>query len=171
MPTSYNKPPIVLHAGELVFGRGRRLLHTLLGSCVAITLWHPHKRLGGMCHFALPAAPDGSINTEPDARYASDCIALFKKLATERQTLLSDYQARIFGGGNMLQPAREASTEFADVQKSPIGDSNCSQAFSLLIAEGVNIIEADVGESGYRKVSFDPHSGRARSIFFDLNKV
>ncbi|SNY45866.1 chemotaxis protein CheD [Arsukibacterium tuosuense] len=171
MPTSYNKPPIVLHAGELVFGRGRRLLHTLLGSCVAITLWHPHKRLGGMCHFALPAAPDGSIPGEPDARYATDCVALFKKLAAERQTSLSDYQARIFGGGNMLQSARLSSAEFAEVQKSPIGDTNCSQAFSLLIAEGVKIIEADVGENGYRKVSFDPHSGKARSVFFDVAKV
>ena len=65
--------------------------------------------------------------------------------------------------------ARIASAEFADVQKSPIGDSNCSQAFSLLIAEGINIIEADVGENGYRKVSFDPHSGKARSVFFDVN--
>lgn len=171
MPTIYNKPPIVIHAGDLVFGRGRRLLHTLLGSCVAITLWHPHKRLGGMCHFALPVAPEGTYKTEPDARYATDCVALFKQLAHERQTLLSDYQARIFGGGNMLQNQRIHTPEFETVQKSPIGDSNCSQAFSLLIAEGVNIIEADVGENGYRKVFFDPFSGRASSTFFDVSKV
>ena len=171
MPTRYDKPPIVLHAGELVFGRGRRLLHTLLGSCVAITLWHPSKRFGGMCHFALPAAPDGTIKHELDARYATDCVALFKKLALERQTILSDYQARIFGGGNMLQSARIASPEFNDVQKSPIGDSNCSQAFSLLIAEGVSIVEADVGENGYRKVSFDPYGGKARSFFYGVDKT
>lgn len=171
MSLNYNKSPIVLHAGDLVFGSGRRQLHTLLGSCVAITLWHPNKRVGGMCHFALPIVPDNIVKTKLDARYAVDCIALFKKLAQERQTLLSDYQARIFGGGNMLQSGRIANTDFAEVQKSPIGDSNCRQAFSLLITEGINIIEADVGENGYRRVSFDPYSGKVQSAFFDVTKA
>ncbi|HCS62906.1 MAG TPA: chemotaxis protein [Cellvibrio sp.] len=171
MPVAYRKPPIILHAGDLVFGQGQRLLNTLLGSCVAITLWHPQRRLGGMCHFALPANLDVKVikDAKLDARYATDCINLFKKIAHERQTKLSDYEAKIFGGGNMLQSVRIIDPEFSQVQKSPIGDSNCSQAFSLLIAEGVHIAEADVGESGYRKVSFDPGTGKTRSVFFAVN--
>ena len=50
-----SSPVISLLPGELYFGQ-RHLLKTLLGSCVAITLWHPQRQLGGMCHFLLPTA-------------------------------------------------------------------------------------------------------------------
>ena len=167
-----HKPPIVIHAGDLVFGKGRRRIKTLLGSCVAITLWHPRLKYGGMCHFALAKKPQSSTGgTKPDARYADDCIHLFKKLAQERGTNLSEYKARIYGGGNMLASARlEADSEFSDVDRSPVGDANAAQAFALLVRENVAIEEADVGEQGYRKVDFDPVSGHTRVQFVQINK-
>ena len=43
-----------LMPGELWSGRGAASVRTLLGSCVALTLWHPRLRVGGMCHYLLP---------------------------------------------------------------------------------------------------------------------
>ena len=43
-----------LMPGDFVFGNSELKLKTLLGSCVAITLWHPDKKIGGMCHYMLP---------------------------------------------------------------------------------------------------------------------
>ena len=49
------KPPhvieIYLQPGELWFGDANTRIRTILGSCVAITLWHPHRRIDGMCRY------------------------------------------------------------------------------------------------------------------------
>lgn len=162
-----HKPPIVLHAGDLVFGRGSRRIKTLLGSCIAITIWHPKNRFGGMCHFALARKPvSNTDSTKPDPRYADDCVILFRTLAEQRGTRLAEYRASIYGGGNMLASARiGAESEFCQVDRSPVGDANAAQAFALLVAEGVAIDEADVGERGYRRVEFDPVSGKSKVDF------
>ena len=41
---------IFLQPGELWFGDEQTRIRTILGSCVAVTLWHPGRRIGGMCH-------------------------------------------------------------------------------------------------------------------------
>ena len=64
---------VFLQPGGFYFGGGRTRISTLLGSCISITLWHPARRIGGMCHFMLP---------------------------TRGQP--ADYQVKVFGGGNML---------------------------------------------------------------------
>lgn len=158
---------LVIHVGELIFGRGRRRIRTLLGSCVAITLWHPKQRLGGICHFAVPSRPAGTPGPL-SARYGEDCLALFRQSAEARETDLSEYEARIFGGGDMLAGHR-APPELDSVQRQPVGDANAARAFELLMTEGVSILEADVGEQGYRVVEFDAATGEVRVRFQHLN--
>src|SRR5664279_3361231 len=46
---------VKLMPGEWHFGPQALTLSTLLGSCVAVTLWHPGRRIGGMCHYLLPS--------------------------------------------------------------------------------------------------------------------
>jgi len=45
---------VVLGPGDLYFGDRRTRIRTLLGSCVAVTLWHPKAQIGGMCHYMMP---------------------------------------------------------------------------------------------------------------------
>lgn len=45
---------VILQPGELFFGKEDVVVKTLLGSCIAITLWHPEQKQGGMCHYMLP---------------------------------------------------------------------------------------------------------------------
>ena len=58
------QPPVnvYLPAGKFHFGGGNVRVHTLLGSCVAITVWHPLKRVGGICHYLLPTRGSHSGN-------------------------------------------------------------------------------------------------------------
>ncbi|MDX1634870.1 MAG: chemotaxis protein CheD [Marinobacter sp.] len=159
---------LTIHVGELLFGRGRRRIRTLLGSCVAITLWHPRLGLGGICHFAIPRRPSGTPGPL-SARYGDDCLALFRRSAAERGTRLAEYQGRIFGGGDMLADHR-APRELDRVQRQPVGDANAARAFELLMAEGVSILEADVGEQGYRVVAFDAATGEVQVRFQSLRE-
>lgn len=161
---------IVVHAGELVFGKGKKPIFTLLGSCIAITLWHPRHRFAGLCHFALPEKPP-EAPAKLDARYARDCLKLFEQAAADRGTQLKEYRANIFGGGNMLHKHAAnigLSGLEAEWEKQPIGEKNAAVAFELLLEVNCKILKVDVGEFGYRKVYFDPYSGES---FVEYNSV
>lgn len=141
---------VFLNPGEFHFGGGRTRISTLLGSCVSITLWHPRRRIGGMCHFLLgerprPAAPP------LDGRYGTEAFALFLQHVQEAGTRPGDYQAKLFGGGNMLTGS---SGENLD-----IGPRNVALARRLLTAHHIPLVAEHVGGSGRRKLHFDLWSG------------
>lgn len=163
-----------LNAGEMIFGRGRSEVHTLLGSCIAIVLWHPELHYCGVCHFALPAPPKHMQPQHHDARYGEHCVAIFKKLAEQRHTQLAQYQAKIFGGGNMLlhhPPAFNLTAQELTAQRRPIGDNNAASAFALLMEHGVEILVADVGECGYRKIVVDTSTAEVRVKFRQIKPL
>jgi len=144
---------VLLHPGDFVFAESGVHLHTLLGSCISITLWHPRLHIGGMCHFTLPERLDRrSESTEPDGRYADDVMKLFQRAATQHRTQLSEYQAKIFGGGNMIKSSE-------DNINNSIGTKNAAAAMQLLMGEGIDILVAHVGEFGHRRIVFDVGTG------------
>ncbi|WP_272978229.1 chemotaxis protein CheD [Idiomarina baltica] len=153
----------VIHSGELVFGRGPRKIATLLGSCVATVLWHPQSGYGGMCHFVLPTQPTNEPDNAP-ARYCDKAMALFAQLAEERNLKLSQFDGRIFGGGQLTAGERMRSV-LGEEQLRPVGQKNATAAFQALLAYGVNIKEADVGEFGYRKVRLNLLNGECEVQF------
>lgn len=70
---------IFLQPGESYFGDKNTRIRTLLGSCVSITLWHPHLLIGGMCHYLLPDRGGKSSTGELDGRYADEAIQILLK--------------------------------------------------------------------------------------------
>ena len=138
---------IILHAGDIAFVSAGTQLQTMLGSCVAITVWHPKLHIGGMCHFALPR-PGGDAIKPWNARYAEDCLALFNDSAKRQKTNLSEYHGKIFGGGDML-----------DSSGNNIGQRNVRAAFKLIAEAGIELQVAHVGEKGHRHIVFDPETG------------
>jgi len=146
---------IILHAGQYCFDGADAVVHTLLGSCIAITMWHPARRIGGMCHFALPRPDARPAGARPDPRYAEDCVELFLASLERTGTRIREYEVKLFGGGNM-SPRHRARP---DGDYRAIGDKNAATAFRLLSEAGANIVAADVGEFGRRRVVFDLSSG------------
>jgi len=144
---------VFLHPGELCFTKKRSHIHTLLGSCIAITLWHPQLHIGGMCHFTLPKYPGArSEGRKRDGRYADDVMFIFQQEASKHDTKLTDYEAKIFGGGNMMK-SKGQNTE------DSIGTKNATAAMTLLMKQNINILVAHVGEFGHRRIVFDTSSG------------
>ena len=71
---------IVLMPGQMHISAQARSLRTLLGSCVALTMWHPKRRYGAMCHYLLPTR--GKDNrSDLDGRYGDE--ALLYRLAAQ----------------------------------------------------------------------------------------
>ncbi len=151
MQHSNNK--IFLHPGEFCFTKKQSHIHTHLGSCISITLWHPRLLLGGMCHFTLPRYPGvRSTERERDGRYADDVMYMFQQEALKYGTKLTEYEAKIFGGGNMMK-SKGQNTE------DSIGTKNATAAMTLLMSENIDILVAHVGEFGHRRIVFDTNSG------------
>ncbi len=145
---------IFVNLGEVYFGQGEVQVETLLGSCVAITLWHPTLRLGGLCHFVLPVRPHRqpppAPHAELDGRYGEDALLRLLQEVREHDTQVSDYVVKVFGGGRILGLAGS---------RTPIGQANVDFALTMLRRQQIQIMAKDVAGEGYRYLRFDVHSG------------
>ena len=144
---------IVLYPGDFAFAGNGTRIHTLLGSCIAITLWHARLQVGGMCHFMLPRRPGRRCATaDLDGRYADEAMELFRWAALKAKTPLREYRAKIFGGGNVTQAPGQCVDD-------SIGTHNVNAAMQLLAQEKIEILVAHVGEFGHRRIVFDAGTG------------
>ena len=154
---------IFLKAGEFYFGAGQVRISTLLGSCVTVTLWHPRRQLGGMCHFMLPGRP--RLPGKPlDGHYADEAFALFDQAISRRGTRAGDYEAKLFGGGNMFPHAFTAANQ-------DVGSQNIQVARELLASRGISLVSENVGGAGHRKLYFDIWSGEVWMSFQNVREA
>jgi len=142
---------IFLRPGEFFFGSGNVQVRTILGSCVAITVWHPGQRIGGMCHYMLPN-PKRHRTGDLDGRYAEDAIDMFLKEIKRHKTTPQEYQVKVFGGGNMFPEAVRTSV-------TNIGGRNLQIGQDLLRQHNFRIMSSHLGGEGYRRILFDIGNG------------
>ncbi|MFZ2852679.1 MAG: chemotaxis protein CheD [Rhodocyclaceae bacterium] len=151
---------IVLEPGDFYFGGREARISTLLGSCISITLWHPRKHIGGMCHYMLTERDKRKIRpagTALDGRYASEAFDLFLQHVEAAGTRPSEYQAKLFGGGNMFGGGKSGSMD--------IGLRNIEYGRNLLASKNIALIAEHVGGSGRRKLHFELWSGHVWLAF------
>jgi chemotaxis protein CheD len=141
---------VFLGPGEYYFGDRDTCVRTLLGSCVAVTMWHPRERLGGMCHFLLPERSRKAGELDP--RYGKEAISMLMEAAARADTDPADYQFKVFGGGNMFP-------ELATGTQHDVGRKNVALALRLLRATGYPVVAQHVGGWGHRNVVLDVWSG------------
>jgi chemotaxis protein CheD len=135
---------LVLMPGQMYFGGRAASMRTLLGSCVAITLWHPAKRIGGMCHFLLPKRerkPDDRL----DGRYGDEAVEGMMKMLQLTGTDPKEYVAHLYGGADTM-PERGGV-------RFNIGERNIEQGWSLIDKYGFQLDGVDVGEDIPRTVT------------------
>ena len=150
-PSEHGKD-IFLNPGEFYFGDRHTRIKTMLGSCVAITLWHPRLKIGGMCHYLLPTCVNCAKKPEPDGRYADDAMALFLLELNKYNSKPADYQVKMFGGGNQFPNNSPSSRHSVPCNNINIGRT-------LLKQHGFSIIAEHLGGAGHRNVIFDIGSG------------
>jgi chemotaxis protein CheD len=124
-------------------------MSTVLGSCVAVCLFDPINRLGGMNHFLLASS---SHEDSADLKYGVNAMELLinklLRLGAERQ----NFKAKVFGGARMTEHARD------------IGSGNAAFARDFLEKEGIACISASLGGAQARRVQFIPTTGAARQL-------
>lgn len=140
------KPGQNLHlvAGQLYFGNTAARVHTLLGSCVAVTLWNPKRSLGGMCHFLLPTRqrPAGAPR---DARFGDEALEMLVEALIKAGTKPQEYEAHLYGGADTMP-------DMGGV-KFNVGERNIEQGWTLIDRYGFVLQNVDVGDHVPRNVS------------------
>lgn len=155
---------IFLQPGEFYFGDESTRIRTLLGSCISITLWHPERRVGGMCHYMLPSR-GGNRPVTPDGRYADEVISLFLRETALAKTRPSEYEVKLFGGGDMFPHYRmkrnmsKSASVPARGSVENISLRNIEVGRSLMEKHGFRIKAENVGGNGRRHIIFDIWSG------------
>jgi len=153
---------IFLQPGEVYFGDAGTRIRTLLGSCVSITLWHPRQRVGGMCHYMLPNRPVRHANSL-DGRYAEEAVELLLREIAKVDTRPSEYEVKMFGGGNMFQQCIESGAKkIARVWKGDgmgVAQRNIEIGRALLARHGFHVKTENVGGNDRRHLIFDVWSG------------
>ncbi|HMX16613.1 MAG TPA: chemotaxis protein CheD [Rhodocyclaceae bacterium] len=125
----------------------QRPIATLLGSCVAVCLFDPLFKLGGMNHFLLPSRSGSHADTDVvlAGDYAMEVLvnAMLAKGARKDRMV-----AKAFGGGTIVSNIRMA-----------IGERNAEFAKEWLAREGVVLAASDFLGPWSRKVILDPATG------------
>lgn len=139
-----------LMPGELHFGGEPSALRTLLGSCVAVTLWHPKRRIGGMCHFLLPSRTRGAADAA-DGRYGDEAVAALVQAVRAHGTEPGDYVAHLYGGADTMSEASGV--------KFNVGERNIEQGWALIDSHGFTLDGVDVGDHVPRTVTLTLATG------------
>lgn len=125
------------------------VMTTVLGSCVAMCLYDPEARIGGMNHFLLP---ERSGTHAADVRFGAHAMELLinalLKDGAERHRL----RAKLFGGSAM-------SPKLTD-----IGQANANFATGFLKNERITCSASSLGGTKARRVRFWPTTGRVQLL-------
>jgi chemotaxis protein CheD len=147
-----NHKLITLLPGQWYFGNRPDAIQTLLGSCVAITLWHPQYRYGGMCHYLLPRrGPNTRLRPELEGYYAEDALAAFRRAIAKTGLREADFEAKMFGGGSMFDISSAVAVKVAD--------NNIQQGVALLESYHFKLMARDLGGRRYRKIQLKLATG------------
>ncbi len=135
-----------LDIGDVVAGQGQLVLHTLLGSCVAVCLRDPVSGVGGMNHILVPSSTtDVGWTTRCGVQAMELLINEVMKLGADRRRLV----AKAFGGANVLQ----------GFQSPTVGELNASFVRQFLKEERIPLVAERLGGARAVTVSFHLDSG------------
>jgi chemotaxis protein CheD len=146
---------IFVQPGEVFVGDGEMLIRTLLGSCVAVTVWHPRSGVGGMCHFMMPRRPHrrrAGAAEDLDGRYGDEALQMLSDEFSARSIKVAQCQVKVFGGGSQFQDRGEARV-------MDVPARNVEAALDLLPQHGVTPLAMHLGGEGHRLVILDVRTG------------
>jgi len=119
-----------------------------IGSCIAVCMYDPKRKVGGMAHVVLPKSNGAAAN----AKYADIAIPLLIKNIREQGGEKFRLVVKIVGGAQMATSTNNNS--------APIGTNNVSAVTASLSDAGLKIAAADTGGNFGRSVQLNVGTGQ-----------
>lgn len=156
---------INLQPGEMYFSQQSKQetvkkLKTILGSCVAVTIWHSKSKIAGMCHFLLAQEAENTKATQVMQRYRYGEEALDYLL--KKMVLLfplDEFEVSIFGGSNM----------YPSITSPTIGEINVKFAQTWAKRNNIAFNKQDTLGNNGRSVTLDLNTGKVSLITYTKN--
>ena len=142
-----------LKPAAMFASRTPHLVTTILGSCVAVCLYDPHIRVGGINHYMLPLW-NGQGLASP--KYGNIAIEKLLDKMVSLGCSRNNLQAKIFGGGEVIE---------TNITQFNIGARNIKLAYEALEDLRIPIIGQSVGGKLGRKILFDTESFEIKQKF------
>lgn len=148
--------------GRVARGEGAILTVHGLGSCVAVCLYDPITRSGGLCHVVLPAMLLRRAG-DPPSKFADTAVAWLREEMARQGAATSRLAAKIAGGASLFGAAPEAGVGApaeAKLRWGAIGERNVAAVHAALAAAGIPLVAEHVGGTASRTVAFHLADGR-----------
>ena len=149
-------PEIYLKVGEIHFSEQSASVWTVLGSCLALTMFHRRLGIGAICHGFLPECREKgtcTIDCQEAGKYVDCAIRWMTKRFKQKGVPLREIEVKVFGGADTL------SARFGGRGGINIGKRNAATAIQMLEKEGLSILSLDVGGATGRKLFFNTRTG------------
>ena len=138
---------ISLCIGEVAASQSPVVLDTLLGSCVAVCMYDPILRAGGMNYILLPKCKAGDQSPRCGVHAMELLINELMKLGGEKKRFI----AKAFGGANVLP----------GMKMPPVGDENAIFVRQFLATEKIPLVAARMGGNYAVRLYFHTDTGKA----------
>lgn len=123
------------------------VIHTLLGSCIAVCLFDCEKNIGGMNHFLLPQQNQSKNRSKSDSGwFGLDSMEAMINRILELGGAFSRLKAKVFGGGQVV----ENLTPF----NINVAEANIIFILNYLREKKIPVLAKDVGGCYGRKVLY-----------------
>jgi chemotaxis protein CheD len=130
------------------------LLAVGLGSCVAVTLYDPQVRVGGLAHIVLPHIREAHDRSHP-TKFSDVAIGQMIDRMVEQGARVRNIRAKIFGGANMFPDIITGNSNMN------VGKRNTLSVIEELEKYSIPILASEVGDHVGRTVVFDSRNGSA----------
>jgi chemotaxis protein CheD len=144
-----------LYPSTLFASRTPTNVNTILGSCVAICLYDPILKIGGINHFMLPLWNGQGLASPKYGNIAAEkLIDKMLSLGSQKSNLI----AKVFGGGEVIE---------SSIKVFNIGSRNIAIAYEMLDEYKIPIVAKSVGGKFGRKIEFNSSTGEIKQRFIN----
>jgi chemotaxis protein CheD len=149
-----NQRSIHVGLGEIAVTKDTSVILTCvgLGSCIAMCVYDPFARSGGLAHMLLPTCRTKNDISSPPVKYIDSGAPLLINRLLKQGSSKENLIVKIVGGARMIQIPGNSQMD--------IGQRNIEAIKSTLAKEDIPIIGADIGGGFGRSVHFFLDSGR-----------
>lgn len=148
-----------LYPAALFASRTPHLVTTILGSCIAVCVYDPVIKVGGINHFMLPLW-NGQGLASP--KYGNIAIERLLEKMLSLGCSKNNLQAKVFGGGEVIQTS---------VTQFNIGARNIKLAMEMLDELKIPVIGQSVGGKLGRKILFNTETFEVKQKYIQKSII
>lgn len=146
-----------LYPSTLLVSNSPSVVTTILGSCVAVCLYDPILKIGGINHYMLPLW-NGEGLASP--KYGNIAIEKLVEKMYQQGSKKTNLVAKVFGGGEVIDTT---------IKQFNIGERNIKIALEMLEMYNIPIVAKSVGGKFGRKIQYTTNTGEVKHKFIERN--